>query len=239
MLIKLLQKYGKLEKFDFLYHKKGPFTGQPRGYCFATYEKHCEAENAIKSLNGKHALSRKIHAQWASANNLNQFEPKTKVKSDSKPLNSDLQANWSVNQKIVAIEKKLGKMKETENEERNISDTVPRLLRSCGTNSLILHQGARDVKVSEVNFNPDFIVKMLPKLDLEVLQKAAENVGHSTVLPKLLNENFEKDDDLLKRAHHVLLEVDVINGELICPETGKKFPINDGIPNMLLNEDEV
>jgi len=26
---------------------------------------------------------------------------------------------------------------------------------------------------------------------------------------------------------------------LICPESGRKFPISKGIPNMLLNEDEV
>lgn len=37
----------------------------------------------------------------------------------------------------------------------------------------------------------------------------------------------------------MLLEVEVINGDLLCPESGRKFPINDGIPNMLLNEDEV
>jgi multifunctional methyltransferase subunit TRM112 len=35
------------------------------------------------------------------------------------------------------------------------------------------------------------------------------------------------------------LQVEVINGELICPESGRKFVINKGIPNMLLNEDEL
>ena len=27
-------------------------------------------------------------------------------------------------------------------------------------------------------------------------------------------------------------------GDLVCPETGRRFPVSDGIPNMLLNEDE-
>ena len=31
----------------------------------------------------------------------------------------------------------------------------------------------------------------------------------------------------------------MINGELVCPETKRKFPVSDGIPNMLANEDEV
>lgn len=28
-------------------------------------------------------------------------------------------------------------------------------------------------------------------------------------------------------------------GSLVCPETGRRFPVSKGIPNMLLNEDEV
>jgi multifunctional methyltransferase subunit TRM112 len=47
------------------------------------------------------------------------------------------------------------------------------------------------------------------------------------------------DDDALKRLHHVLLEVDVVTGSLVCTETGRKFPIAAGIPNMLLNQDEI
>jgi multifunctional methyltransferase subunit TRM112 len=44
---------------------------------------------------------------------------------------------------------------------------------------------------------------------------------------------------LLKKIHQVLLEVEVLEGNLICPETGRKFPITNGIPNMLVNEDEL
>jgi len=98
---------------------------------------------------------------------------------------------------------------------------------------------ASDVRVSEVEFNPDFVSKMIPKVDWSVLWNAAERIGQLEGLPKEIVENYENDHDFLKKAHHVLLEVDIINGELICPETGRKFPINNGIPNMLLNEDEV
>lgn len=34
-------------------------------------------------------------------------------------------------------------------------------------------------------------------------------------------------------------QVEVMNGDLICPETERIFPITSGIPNLLLNEDEV
>ena len=35
------------------------------------------------------------------------------------------------------------------------------------------------------------------------------------------------------------LQVELLEGNLICPETGRKFPVTNGIPNMLLTEDEV
>lgn len=51
--------------------------------------------------------------------------------------------------------------------------------------------------------------------------------------------NIADNEELLQKLHHLLLEVDVLEGQLECPETGRVFPIADGIPNMLLNEDEV
>lgn len=47
------------------------------------------------------------------------------------------------------------------------------------------------------------------------------------------------DIELMKEIHHILFEIHIQNGFLICPESNRKFPIKDGIPNMLLHEDEV
>jgi multifunctional methyltransferase subunit TRM112 len=46
-------------------------------------------------------------------------------------------------------------------------------------------------------------------------------------------------EDILRSIHHALFEVHIIEGNLICPESGRKFPIHEGIPNMILHEDEV
>ena len=40
-------------------------------------------------------------------------------------------------------------------------------------------------------------------------------------------------------SNALFLQVEILEGALVCPETGRKFPITNGIPNMLLNEDEV
>ncbi|KAK6628927.1 hypothetical protein RUM43_002744 [Polyplax serrata] len=98
---------------------------------------------------------------------------------------------------------------------------------------------ATDVKVLDVEFNSEFVSRIIGKLDWEALYKAAESIGHLGELPREPVPDYEENENFLKTVHHVLLEVEVINGELICPETGRKFPISDGIPNMLLNEDEV
>ncbi|KAL2298180.1 hypothetical protein Nmel_017143 [Mimus melanotis] len=95
-LLKLLQKFGKVKQFDFLFHKSGALEGQPRGYCFVNFETKqqggaarqiksgywesfeglvclwsClpvqEAEKAIQCLNGKLALSKKLVVRWAHA----------------------------------------------------------------------------------------------------------------------------------------------------------------------------
>lgn len=47
------------------------------------------------------------------------------------------------------------------------------------------------------------------------------------------------DEAFLRLTHKLLLDVHVTEGALICPETGRRFPIHEGIPNMLLHEDEV
>ncbi|XP_060056090.1 probable RNA-binding protein 18 isoform X1 [Erinaceus europaeus] len=66
-LLKLLQKFGTVKQFDFLFHKSGALEGQPRGYCFVNFETKQEAEQAIQCLNGKLALSKKLVVRWAHA----------------------------------------------------------------------------------------------------------------------------------------------------------------------------
>ncbi|XP_034933662.1 multifunctional methyltransferase subunit TRM112-like protein [Chelonus insularis] len=97
---------------------------------------------------------------------------------------------------------------------------------------------AKDVKVSQVDFSSEFIARIIPKLDWNTLWKAADSIGHVNDLPESLIQDFENNEEFLKKVHHVLLEVEVMSGDLLCPESGRKFPINDGIPNMLCNEDE-
>ncbi|NXB23380.1 TR112 protein, partial [Rhagologus leucostigma] len=63
-------------------------------------------------------------------------------------------------------------------------------------------------------------------------------LGHPSELPPEPVPNYEEDEEFLRRVHHVLLEVEVLEGALQCPDSGRRFPISKGVPNMLLTEDE-
>ncbi|RUS73845.1 hypothetical protein EGW08_018389 [Elysia chlorotica] len=95
------------------------------------------------------------------------------------------------------------------------------------------------VEVKEVDFNPAFVVKTLTKIDYPALYQAAKDIGYADGLPEKLEDNIKENEELLKKLHNALLQVEVIEGELVCPESGRKFPIANGIPNMLLQENEV
>ncbi|CAI9738974.1 Hypothetical predicted protein [Octopus vulgaris] len=98
---------------------------------------------------------------------------------------------------------------------------------------------AKKLEIKEAEFNKEFICRMISKVDWSALYSAVTDVGHPDCIPQTLVEDFESNDEFLKKVHHALMEIEIEEGELICPETGRKFTIKNGIPNMLLNEDEV
>ena len=109
-------------------------------------------------------------------------------------------------------------------------------------NGYPLNIEATEVAVEETDFNDEFVVRMIGKLEWGAFLQAAKQVSGLTEIPELpaeLNQDIMADEDFLKAVHHVLLEVKVVEGALVSPESGRSFPVTKGIPNMLLNEDEV
>ncbi|CAJ0571392.1 unnamed protein product, partial [Mesorhabditis spiculigera] len=100
---------------------------------------------------------------------------------------------------------------------------------------LILRAAVKEER--EVDFEPEFVQNIVPKLDYGALVAAADAIGEEG-LPKELPEGWQEKEDVLKKLHHLLVRIEVIEGELECPESHRVFPIKDGIPNMLCQEDE-
>lgn len=96
----------------------------------------------------------------------------------------------------------------------------------------------------------DKVRAMLEKIDYEALKSAADDLSIRVL------QDYESihpgDEIFLRIVHHLLFEFHVLEGHLVCPESGlfdnlkviichlgRKFPVTGGIPNMLLHEDEV
>ncbi|KER23125.1 hypothetical protein T265_08933 [Opisthorchis viverrini] len=96
------------------------------------------------------------------------------------------------------------------------------------------------LKVKPIDFDPTYVSRLIPKVEWSVVKKVADEIGvdHIPILPGELPPDYAENEEFLKLAHRALLEVDIIEGTLVCPETGREFPISNGIPNMLVNEGE-
>jgi multifunctional methyltransferase subunit TRM112 len=91
--------------------------------------------------------------------------------------------------------------------------------------------------------DPELVAKLLPKLDYPALVAARAQICEQAnpkppQIPETLPDG-EIDNAMLESLHQVLFNIHVIEGELICPDTGRIFPIKQGIPNMILHEDEI
>ncbi|KAF4364297.1 hypothetical protein G4B88_028417 [Cannabis sativa] len=105
------------------------------------------------------------------------------------------------------------------------------------TNGFPLRIQVQKVVEREVELNPDFLKSMFSKIDWKALVDASRSIGY-TELPDEVDPSMLDSDEFLRRFHHALLQLHIEEGALFCPETGRRFPVIKGIPNMLLNEDE-
>ena len=103
---------------------------------------------------------------------------------------------------------------------------------------------AEEVEISESEnpFTVELMQNLLRKIDLAALKSAATDLEMMEGLEEMNVDSKEEvagNVELLQKMHHLLFEVHVETGVLTCPESGREFKIESGIPNMLLHEDEV
>ena len=152
------------------------------------------------------------------------------------------------------------------------------MLQSPGTrNGFPLAIEVEKMQEVEVEFNADFMARMVAKIEYAVLRSTLASVrvtpplhalgmlsrpriqssrrtrpartdpsvawcggvdglrqlGVESALPETVPDAFAEDEPFLLALHHALMEIEILEGHLVCPETSKKFPIKDGIPSML------
>ncbi|XP_006823947.1 putative RNA-binding protein 18 [Saccoglossus kowalevskii] len=137
-LLQILKRYGDVKEFDFLFHKSGPNVGKPRGYSFVNYSTKEEAEKAMKNLDGKLALSKKLSVCWAQPHNKNRADYGKSSKQKfpvcmGGPSVGTSQRQMSTETKIRAIEAKLNSMEKNDDEFTVFPDSGMKALMQSRT----------------------------------------------------------------------------------------------------------
>ena len=110
---------------------------------------------------------------------------------------------------------------------------------------LIIEIDEVDGAIEEIptDFDREQVKIVAEKISWEGLLSAARNLSFPMEVFEECGdtptEAMLSDDSFLMSVHKLLFDIHVIWGNLVCPESGRKFPIKDGIPNMLLHEDEL
>jgi len=107
--------------------------------------------------------------------------------------------------------------------------------KGCVVNNFPLRIRASATEQRETEYNEKFIKHMLVKLDWPAIVQASKDLNFQ--VPETLPE--EKDEAFYRILHSVLNELHIIEGILVCPNCNREYPIDKGIPNMLLSEEEV
>lgn len=105
------------------------------------------------------------------------------------------------------------------------------------------------IRCDESPLDKEMLLNILPKVNYAALRAASQQVNpfcdpKLPVLPEELNlsdidVNQNLDNETMKNLHRVLFDTYLVEGWLVCPDTGRKFPVKDCIPNMILHEDEI
>lgn len=115
---------------------------------------------------------------------------------------------------------------------------------------------ADKIEYEESPFDAEFVSSLLKKIDYKTLKAAIEQIQENCrnelsdqiVVPELPDEiqigagegdGAAVDEALLKKLHTVMFDIHVVEGNLVCPDTGRRFNIKMGIPNMILHADEI
>ncbi|KAK1933509.1 hypothetical protein X943_003970 [Babesia divergens] len=82
-------------------------------------------------------------------------------------------------------------------------------------------------KTISQELNPQFIRKMLQRMDYPSLVDAAKSVGLD--LPASYSESDLENDSFLAQVHHCILEFHVLEATLTCPQCGRVYTISKGM----------
>mmetsp|Transcript_23351 Transcript_23351/g.38906 ORF Transcript_23351/g.38906 Transcript_23351/m.38906 type:complete len:124 (-) Transcript_23351:150-521(-) len=92
-----------------------------------------------------------------------------------------------------------------------------------------------DLEIVETELNENFLKCLLPGLNWTAIDIAAQAIGLKGI-PDAYDPQLLEDKDFLRAMHNLLFDIHIIKGFLVCPESGRRFPIENRIPDMMIQE---
>uniref|UniRef100_A0AAV1TQK0 Multifunctional methyltransferase subunit TRM112 n=1 Tax=Peronospora matthiolae TaxID=2874970 RepID=A0AAV1TQK0_9STRA len=98
------------------------------------------------------------------------------------------------------------------------------------------------IVVLETQYSKKFMLHIMRSIDYSALCYTTKELNHPEVptLPEQISmDDLAEQDDLLQLIHRVLFDTNLVEGELVCRNCGRSYPVSNAVPNMLLEEDEL
>ncbi len=92
----------------------------------------------------------------------------------------------------------------------------------------------------EVDFNPEFVMHMLPRLEWDALRQTVKELGLDAgtplpeTKPEITDVEGEEQQLLLMDLHKLLLGTQMREGKLVCRNCQHPYLVKEGIANFLL-----
>ena len=107
-------------------------------------------------------------------------------------------------------------------------------LPSCSRSVALSIKKAQLIEITKT-IEPELLTMLVKKIDFAVLRGALKDLRITDDIPNGVEAkrlSYHTDKELMKILHHVLLELDIEEGELYCTECESTFLIENGIPNL-------
>ena len=98
---------------------------------------------------------------------------------------------------------------------------------------------ANKVENKPSKFDIELTKKLYESLDKEALNEFCKDLNMVKYDFTKIDDNIKKENEFWECVHKVMDETLIIEGNLKCPNCKREFPIINGIPDMVLRDDEM
>jgi len=120
-LLKILDKFGTVSQYDFLYHISDAGKRTPRGYAFVTFNTMTSAEKAMASLNKTTVLGRELVVRLANPRTDPLGYGRKMIPAALKAGSKETMSETEKSRKIRELEDKLKRMEKSSKSEFKIT----------------------------------------------------------------------------------------------------------------------